>query len=38
MNIPQHGKYKWLPLLYKIVKDFKPKKIIELGTGRGKQQ
>ena len=36
MNIPQHGKYKWLPLLYKIVKDFKQKKIIELGTGRGK--
>ena len=36
MNIPHHGKYKWLPLLYKIVKDFKPKKIIELGTGRGK--
>ena len=35
MNLPHHGKYEWLPLLYDIVKDFKPKKIIEFGPGRG---
>ena len=35
MNLPHHGKYEWMPLLYEIVKDFKPKKIIEFGPGRG---
>tara|TARA_R100000315_G_C5228672_1_gene139629 strand:- start:654 stop:1226 length:573 start_codon:yes stop_codon:yes gene_type:complete len=35
MNLPNHGKYEWLPLLNGIVKDFKPKKIIEFGPGRG---
>ena len=31
----RHFKYGWLPILYDIVKDFKPKKIIEVGTGVG---
>tara|TARA_R100000231_G_scaffold139611_1_gene121609 strand:+ start:666 stop:1226 length:561 start_codon:yes stop_codon:yes gene_type:complete len=35
MNLPNHGKYKWLSMLNSIVKDFKPKKIIEFGPGRG---
>ena len=35
MNLPHHGKYEWIPLLYDIVKNFKPKKIIEFGPGRG---
>ena len=35
MNLPNHGKYEWLPLLNSIVTDFKPKKIIEFGPGRG---
>tara|TARA_X000001382_G_scaffold123000_1_gene106396 strand:+ start:481 stop:1041 length:561 start_codon:yes stop_codon:yes gene_type:complete len=35
MNLPNHGKYEWLPLLNSIVKDFEPKKIIEFGPGRG---
>ena len=35
MNLPFHGKYEWLPMLYNIVKDFKPKRIIEFGPGRG---
>jgi predicted O-methyltransferase YrrM len=35
MNIPTHGKYEWLPMLYNIVKHFKPNKIVEFGPGRG---
>jgi len=35
MNLPHHGKYEWLPLLYDIVKDFEPDKIVEFGPGRG---
>ena len=35
MNLPYHGKYEWLPLLYDIIKDFNPKKIIEFGPGKG---
>ena len=35
MNLPHHGKYVWLPLLYDLILDFKPKKIVEFGPGRG---
>ncbi len=35
MNIPHHGKYEWLPILYQITKDFNPKKIVEFGPGVG---
>ena len=35
MNIPYHGKYEWLPILYKITKDLNPKKIVEFGPGKG---
>lgn len=35
MNIPESGKYKWLPKLYSIVKTLQPKKIVELGSGNG---
>lgn len=35
MNIPSHGKYQWLPILYKITKDLNPNKIIEFGPGIG---
>ena len=35
MNIPESGKYKWLPKLYSIVKTQQPKKIVELGSGNG---
>ena len=35
MDLPYHGKYIWLPTLYDIVKNFRPKKIVEFGPGRG---
>jgi len=35
MNIPSHGKYKWLPLLYNFINQLKPKKVIELGPATG---
>ena len=35
MDLPYHGKYEWLPMLYNIVKHFKPNKIVEFGPGRG---
>jgi len=35
MNIPENGKYQWLPILYNIIQYLKPKKIIEFGPGRG---
>ena len=35
MNIPENGKYQWLPILYSMVEYLKPKKIIEFGPGRG---
>ena len=35
MNIPSHGKYGWLPILYEITKDLNPKKIVEFGPGVG---
>ena len=35
MNLPYHGKYEWLSTLYDIIKNFKPKKIVEFGPGRG---
>ena len=28
MNIPSHGKYQWLPLLYNFINQLKPKKVI----------
>jgi predicted O-methyltransferase YrrM len=34
-NIPTHGKYEWLPILYDFIVTLKPKKIIEFGPGRG---
>ena len=33
-NLPRH-KYPWLPILYSIILDLKPKKIIEYGTEHG---
>ena len=35
MNIPHHGKYEWLPILYKFVASVEPKTIVEFGPGRG---
>ena len=35
MNLPQHGKYEWLPTLYNLVKQIKPSNIVEFGPGRG---
>ena len=35
MNIPDHGKYQWIPILYDFVKVLEPKKIVEFGPGRG---
>ena len=35
MNIPHHGKYEWLHILYQITKDFNPKKIVEFGPRVG---
>ena len=35
MNIPTHGKYEWMPILYDFVVTLKPKKIIEFGPGAG---
>ena len=35
MKIPHHGKYQWLPILYRFVASVKPKKIVEFGPGRG---
>ena len=35
MNIPSHGKYQWLPLLYNFINQLKPKKVIELGPATG---
>ena len=35
MNIPSHGKYQWLPILYEITKSINPKKIVEFGPGVG---
>tara|TARA_B100000424_G_C22840530_1_gene448534 strand:- start:3 stop:566 length:564 start_codon:yes stop_codon:yes gene_type:complete len=35
MNIPYHGKYEWLPILYTITKDLNPKKVVEFGPGAG---
>ena len=35
MNIPEHGKYQWLPMLYSMIKYLKPKKIVEFGPGKG---
>ena len=35
MNLPTNGKYQWLPILYEIVRTLEPKKIVELGTGKG---
>jgi predicted O-methyltransferase YrrM len=34
-NLPNHGKYMWLPILYNIVEMLKPKKIVEIGPGKG---
>ena len=34
-RLPNHGKYKWLPILYNIVEILKPKKIVEIGPGKG---
>ena len=35
MNIPNHGKYEWLPILYTITKDLNPSKVVEFGPGIG---
>ena len=35
INVPNHGKYEWLPILYDFVVTLKPKKIVEFGPGRG---
>ena len=35
MNIPSHGKYKWLPKLYNAITALKPSKIIEFGPAGG---
>ena len=35
MNVPSHGKYQWIPILYDFVKVIEPKKIIEFGPGSG---
>jgi predicted O-methyltransferase YrrM len=35
MNIPTHGKYEWMPILYDFVVTVEPKKIIEFGPGAG---
>tara|TARA_R100001377_G_scaffold16191_2_gene8229 strand:- start:524 stop:1081 length:558 start_codon:yes stop_codon:yes gene_type:complete len=35
MSYPDHGKYEWLPILYDMVIELKPKKIIEFGPGSG---
>ena len=35
MSYPDHGKYEWLPILYDMVAELKPKKIIEFGPGSG---
>ena len=35
MNIPSHGKYKWLPKLYNAITALKPSKIIEFGPASG---
>ena len=35
MNIPYHGKYEWLPILYNITKDLNPSKVVEFGPGAG---
>ena len=35
MNIPENGKYQWLPTLYNVIEYLKPEKIIEFGPGRG---
>ena len=35
IDLPKNGKYQWLPILYEIVRTIEPKKIVELGTGKG---
>jgi len=35
IDLPTNGKYQWLPILYEVVKTIEPKKIVELGTGKG---
>ena len=35
MNIPSHGKYQWLSILYAFVHEYKPTKVVELGPARG---
>tara|TARA_Y100000310_G_scaffold326518_1_gene391502 strand:- start:1592 stop:2155 length:564 start_codon:yes stop_codon:yes gene_type:complete len=35
VNLPHHGKYKWLPILYNMIKILEPKKIVEFGAGKG---
>lgn len=35
MNIPHHGKYEWLPILYNITKSLNPNKVVEFGPGVG---
>ena len=35
MNIPVHGKYEWLPILYDLTKDLNPSKVVEFGPGAG---
>ena len=35
IDLPTNGKYQWLPILYEAVKTIEPKKIVELGTGKG---
>ena len=35
MNIPSHGKYQWLSILYAFVHEYKPTKVVELGPATG---
>ena len=35
MNIPSHGKYQWLSILYAFVSEYKPTKVVELGPATG---
>ena len=35
IDLPGNGKYQWLPILYEIVRTLEPKRIVELGTGKG---